>query len=315
MSATNSSTPLTEMQSVPFISVIMNCYNSARYLREALNSVVAQTFTNLEIVFWDNRSNDESAEIFKGYSDERFRYFLAPEHTTLGNARNLAVEQARGEWVAFLDCDDVWLPQKLDLQVAIIKTEGPELGLVYGRDQVISNKDKIQDLLEKKEKSEDGRNFLAPLPEGNIFARLLQKNFVPILSVMVRRSAYWDVGGIDPKLKQAEDYDLLVKISKRFRVRALNEICCGYRVHESNLSHIQIELIHLEPLAIIQSYLPDQAALVALKKHNTYYALYLLKKMNFRMCFTTLFRHGDVRLFFKSLASRLFSKFVTYFKV
>src|SRR3972149_5927289 len=105
MSAIGSSLPLTESNRAPLVSVIMNCYNGARYLREALASVLVQTFTDWEIVFWDNQSADESAAIFKSYSDRRFRYFLAPEHTVLGRARNLAVEQARGEWIAFLDCD------------------------------------------------------------------------------------------------------------------------------------------------------------------------------------------------------------------
>ena len=315
MSATNSSTPLTETPGVPFISVIMNCYNSARYLREALDSVVAQTFTDWEIIFWDNRSTDDSAEFFKGYSDGRFRYFLAPEHTTLGKARNLAMKQARGEWVAFLDCDDLWLPQKLELQVAIINDEGTELGLVYGDDLEISKDDRLEDLTRKKQQIKTKIVHSSQLPEGHIFDRLLQDNFISILSVMVRRSAYWDVGGIDPRLRQAEDYDLLLKISKRFRAMALSEICCGYRVHETNLTHTQYELGQLESIAIVQNYLPDKSASKALKIRHTSFAVHMFRKMNFTAGLSTLFYHGDVRLFIKLLISKLFSRLERLFKI
>jgi len=122
----------------PLVSVIMNCYNSAQYLHEAIESVLAQTYSHWEIIFWDNQSTDESVSIFKSYSDKRLHYFLAPEHTKLGKARNLAVKQARGEWIGFLDCDDVWLPEKLEKQITIILEEDTELGLVYGQMLVLA---------------------------------------------------------------------------------------------------------------------------------------------------------------------------------
>src|SRR4030067_1280023 len=114
MNSQNPSTSKQEQQ--PLVSVIMNCYNSEKYLREAIDSVLAQTYQNWEIIFWDNQSTDKSAAIFKSYADPRFCYFLAPEHTTLGQARNLAVEQAHGAWVAFLDCGDILFPRKLAQQ-------------------------------------------------------------------------------------------------------------------------------------------------------------------------------------------------------
>ena len=95
----------------PLISVIVNCYNGGKYLQQALESVLAQTYTNWELIFWDNRSTDRSAEIFHRYSDSRLRYFLAPKHTRLYEARNYAIEQARAEFVAFLDVDDYPTPQ------------------------------------------------------------------------------------------------------------------------------------------------------------------------------------------------------------
>ena len=79
------------MSKQPLVSVIINCFNGEMYLREALNSVIAQTYKNWEIIFWDNKSEDKSAEIFKSYVDKRFQYFYANEHTSLYKARNLAI--------------------------------------------------------------------------------------------------------------------------------------------------------------------------------------------------------------------------------
>ena len=96
----------------PLVSVIMNCHNGERFLREAIDSVYAQTYSNWEIIFWDNVSTDDSSSIAQSY-DNRLRYYLSEGFTSLGMARELAVQKSNGEYVAFLDCDDLWLPEKL----------------------------------------------------------------------------------------------------------------------------------------------------------------------------------------------------------
>ena len=105
------------MSSEPLVSILMNCYNGETYLRESLNSVINQTYKNWELIFWDNQSKDKSAEIFKNYNDHRFKYFYSKDHTTLYKARNLAIEKAKGDFIAFLDTDDLWDENKLKLQM------------------------------------------------------------------------------------------------------------------------------------------------------------------------------------------------------
>src|SRR6267154_1788328 len=101
------------------VSIIMNIRNGAANLREALDSVMAQTFADWELIVWDDRSSDDSAKVVAEYGDHRIHYFLSPEETPLGRARELAIRQAKGEWLAFLDQDDVWLPNKLQQQMAL----------------------------------------------------------------------------------------------------------------------------------------------------------------------------------------------------
>ena len=100
------------------VSVIINCFNGEKYLRQALDSVIAQTYKNWEIIFWDNQSTDKSAEIFKSYKDKRLKYNLASSHTKiLYKARNFALKKTNGDFISFLDVDDLWLPEKLEKQL------------------------------------------------------------------------------------------------------------------------------------------------------------------------------------------------------
>ena len=107
----------------------MNCYNGEEFLKDALESVKAQTYKNWELIFWDNQSNDKSAEVFKMYDDQRFKYFYAPTHSLLSEARNYAIEESTGEFLAFLDVDDWWNPDKLEKQIPLF--EDQDVGLVY----------------------------------------------------------------------------------------------------------------------------------------------------------------------------------------
>ena len=101
------------MDREPLVSILMNCYNGEEYLKEAIDSVINQSYSNWEIIFWDNKSNDHSREIFLKFDDSRLKYFHAEKFTNLSEARNLAIEKANGKLITFLDVDDVWDNNKL----------------------------------------------------------------------------------------------------------------------------------------------------------------------------------------------------------
>ena len=104
------------MNNEPLVSVIMNCYNGASFIKKSISSVINQNYKNWEIIFWDNRSTDDTyLEICK-FSDTRIKYYLAEKHTTLYQARNYAIEKANGDFYAFLDVDDWWDQNKLNKQ-------------------------------------------------------------------------------------------------------------------------------------------------------------------------------------------------------
>ena len=130
------------MTEQPLVSVIINCYNSEEFLRETIDSVLAQTYHNWEIILWDNQSTDATSEIAKSYNDERIRYFYAPTHTPLGEARNYAMDKAKGDYLTFLDSDDVWLPEFLERGIEILETDKALVGY-YSNRYVIRNSTKI----------------------------------------------------------------------------------------------------------------------------------------------------------------------------
>ena len=193
---TSNNPPAIELGQQPLVSIIMNCFNGEKYLREAIDSVLAQTYQNWEVVLWDNQSTDNSAEILNSYKDSRIRYCYAPVHTVLGLARNLSIEHAKGEWLGFLDCDDLWLPAKLEKQVAIINELGLELGLVYSEvENLIEEEGKLTVMGSKLTKL-SSKKINQGCPSGYIFASMLKGNSIPLVSALVRHSACVQVGGV-----------------------------------------------------------------------------------------------------------------------
>ena len=106
----------------PLVSIIVNCFNGEKYLRDALQSVLKQTYKNWELIFWDNKSFDNSKKVFLEFLDDRFKYFISEKHTTLYEARNNAIKQSKGEVIALLDVDDWWIDnRRLEKQVDFFK--------------------------------------------------------------------------------------------------------------------------------------------------------------------------------------------------
>jgi glycosyltransferase involved in cell wall biosynthesis len=230
---------------MPSVSIIVNVRNGAATLRAALESALAQTFRDWELIVWDDRSSDESAQIVASFSDPRVRYILAPEDTSLGQARNLAMGQARGEWLAFLDQDDIWLPRKLELQIAL--TDSPQVGLVYGRAVCFYPHGRQRDY--------DQFHEFSALPEGNIFAELLGRGcFIAMSSALIRSSAVEQIGGIPSDIYIIPDYFLYLAVCKKYQTRAVQEVVCRYRVHSGSMTQSCRREALRETLALVEKW-------------------------------------------------------------
>lgn len=205
------------------VSIIINCYNGALFVRQAVESVLSQTYSKWEVVFWDNQSTDDSASIVKSYKDTRIRYILAPQHTKLGEARYLAVNQCQGEYISFLDTDDVYYPDNLERKIEFIERETADV--VYGGVVYIS-----------KSGEEIGRR-LPRYKSGMLFESFLYQFDVEVASMMVRRSALIEKNlNFDPRIYGSEEYDLILHLSVQHRFAVINQPISKVRLHSASLT-------------------------------------------------------------------------------
>ena len=209
------------MSDNPLISVIMNCYNSSKYLTEAIESVFAQSYENWEIVFWDNASTDASPQIAKAFSP-KLRYFRGEHNVLLGEARNYALEKARGNFIAFLDCDDLWQPDKLEKQILLFSN--PEVGLVYS------------DAIYFNERGDNHRLYKSrPYYIGNCFAELLTDYFLCLQTVVIRKDALATLTDwFDIRFNLIEEVDLFNRIGYAWKLAMVNEPLAKWRVHSAS---------------------------------------------------------------------------------
>jgi glycosyltransferase involved in cell wall biosynthesis len=220
----------------PLISILMNCYNGERYLRKALESVVVQTYRNWELIFWDNQSTDGSAEILKSYREPRFKYFYAPRHTMLYEARNYALEQAQGEFISFLDVDDWWKPEKLEKQVPLF--DDPEVGIVCGNFWFVNEIKKSKQKWIKR-----------AVPTGRVLNNLLASSFVGLLTLMVRHSAIEQLEyPCDPRYHIMGDFDIVIRLAVNWKLDFISQPVAFYRWHGRNesITHSKDALGELE---------------------------------------------------------------------
>ncbi len=212
---------------MPEVSVIMNCYNGERYLREAIDSVFAQSFADWELIFWDNASTDSSATIAQSYRDLRLRYFRAEQNVPLGAARKLAMEQARGEWIGFLDTDDLWYPQKLTQQIAALA--GTQHLLCYGAIHEIRPDGSLIRQVQPVHRS------------GWMLEQQLMQYDINMVSPLIRRSALEQYGlTFNPHVTASEEYNLFLRLIVHGTVCVIDEPLAAWRIGEGTLTSRQM---------------------------------------------------------------------------
>ncbi len=223
------------MKKLPLVSIIMNCFNGQEFLDKSINSVINQTYSNWELIIWDNQSNDKSYEVIKKFKDSRIRYFYADSHTNLYNARGLAVKKSKGDFIAFLDVDDWWCDNKLECQIPIFENEN--IGLVYSNFYRF-NQNKNNIFLNHKKK----------LPSGNVSNILLKNYNIGWLTVVIRKNFYENLQQkFNPKYNIIGDFDLNIRLSLLCEFYYIDKATAYCRWHGNNLQITQ-EKKHIEEL-------------------------------------------------------------------
>lgn len=211
----------------PAVSVIMPTYNRADYLKKSIQSVLDQTFSDFEIIVINNYSTDDTLEVTKAFNDPRIKTINFKNEGIIAKSRNQGILQSTGKYIAFLDDDDLWCSNKLELQIKYLECN-PEFDLVYSRALIIDEHDTQKGLLI------DPNN----VKSGQIFLDLLYENFIPILTVLIKKSVFDTVGlfNEDPLMRAAEDYELWLRISLKSNVGYIDKPLALYRMHSSSVS-------------------------------------------------------------------------------
>ena len=219
----------------PKVSIVVNCFNGEEFLHECLDSIVNQTFIDWELIFWDNHSTDNSAAIFFSFNETRFKYYLAPSFTSLADARFLAIKQCTSPWIGFIDCDDIWMPNKLEQQILAVKSaQSTNVGLVYGQSKYFGSS------LQSKIFFRNDDTFLYP-PIGlqsSCYTKpfiLSYMNIVGFSSALYRKDLLQDLNSV-VECDLIPDYFWNLNLFATANVIFLPFPICAIRLHGSNLS-------------------------------------------------------------------------------
>jgi glycosyltransferase involved in cell wall biosynthesis len=218
-------------EEMPRVSVIIPTYNRAALLKKALQSILDQTFHSYEIIVVDDGSTDDTRDAVAAFASPKIRY-LRQENKGRSHARNLALAEARGEYIAFLDSDDMFTRDKLEKQVALLDAN-PEYGMAYASARVLDDNDKE---IFRPHRSKKGTPFYLATESGFIYEKIAFYLPVTVIlpTVMVRNKVMKIVGGFDENLHRFEDTDMWRRISKITKIIAIPEPLCQIRTHAGN---------------------------------------------------------------------------------
>ncbi|MDE2028537.1 MAG: glycosyltransferase family 2 protein, partial [Candidatus Omnitrophica bacterium] len=208
----------------PLVSIIIPAYNAGTLIGQTIESALGQTYKSTEIILVNDGSTDNTRHFIEQYTSKGVMC-IHKENGGPASARNRGFEASKGDYIAFLDADDIWEPEKLAKQIVCFKSN-PAAGLVYTAVNIID---------------EHGQFVRSRLPQnlsGMVFNELFQKNHIAASSVMVRRECFTRVGGFDedPEMISVEDYDLWLRMSALYEVAYINEPLIKYRLLDNSVS-------------------------------------------------------------------------------
>jgi glycosyltransferase involved in cell wall biosynthesis len=206
------------------VSVILPTYNRAQLLNISINSVLSQTYRDFELILIDDCSTDSTSSVLDSITDDRVRVIKNTSNKGIAAVRNIGVMNSRGKYIAFLDDDDEWLPDKLEKQVKIIEESSPVLGCVYTGIIIIM----------------DGSNNTSQTKVShfrkNILNNLLFNNFITTSTMLIKKECFEKTGLFDESIPYGEDYDMWIRIAEIFEFENISEPLVKYRIHSNSIS-------------------------------------------------------------------------------
>lgn len=208
-----------------FITIVISTYNRAEQLPRAVKSVLNQTFSNFELIIVDNASTDKTQEVIQGFNDPRIRTIRHESNKGGSAARNTGIKLARGEYIALLDDDDEWFPEKLKKQVQKIEGCPATVGLVYSGSEIYD---------ENKKKVEQVNH---PAYRGQVYQRLLLSTIIgSVSSALIRKKCFDQAGLFDEELTSCQDWDMWLRIARYYEFDFVPDVLTRINVHGAQIS-------------------------------------------------------------------------------
>ena len=215
------------MKSDYLVSVIMTCHNGELYLKKALDSLLQQTYSEWELIFYDNSSTDSSFKIIKNYNDSRIKYFKSNNLVNLGTVRKLAMKKCKGSFVAFLDVDDYWSNDKLKRQIDTFKLN-ENIDIVYSNYNIVKN-NQIKKIKKKLFKGKCQNEIILSYVNGSPLTAWV--------TLMIRKSTINKLDySFDSNLHISSDFDLIIRLSEFCNFEGVEDYLGFYRIHNDNES-------------------------------------------------------------------------------
>ena len=229
-----------KLENDPLVTAFVGCYNHSRFVEECLDSVRHQTYPNLEVIIFDDRSKDNSVAVIDTWlKKQRLDWQFVPHTKNIGICASLneVLRLARGKYISMVAADDVWLPDKTARQVEMMERLPEDVGVVYSDAfQIDENGATLPQMF-----IEAQRNFAVP-PKGFLFDVLLEGNFIPAMTTLIRRECFTQVGTYDEDLC-FEDWDMWMRISRTFRFAYDKIPAAKYRIVSSSVVRTMSEAI------------------------------------------------------------------------
>jgi len=234
----------------PKVSVIIATYNRAYFVSCAIDSVLSQTFKDFELIMVDDGSIDNTSEVLKKYSSSI--YYIYQENKGRAEARNTGIKVARGNYIAFLDDDDIWLPEKLEKQVIFLDSH-PDIGLVHTVTDVIDEGGRLL----QKETRERFRFYKKAMKIGYTYEGMSRMCIMFLSAVMLKKECLGKVGPFDPRISAFEDWDFYLRFALKYRIGTIPETLVRFRMHEAHSTKEEFIqgriMVSMNHLAMIES--------------------------------------------------------------
>jgi glycosyltransferase involved in cell wall biosynthesis len=219
------------IEETPLVSVIIPTHDSARFIAEAVRGALAQTDGRHEVIVIDDGSSDQTGDILRGFAG-RIRH-LRQDNRGPAAARNAGIKMARGKYICFLDADDLWMPDKVELQVRFMEARS-DVGLLFADAEEWEDDTILKPSILATTTCHSAIVSQVPIPDA--FGKLVIENFIPTSSVMIRKDCFLTTGLFDEDLRVVEDRDMWLRVAAHFGIACLPWVLARKRSHGTNIS-------------------------------------------------------------------------------